>query len=145
MGGVPNRGGLLLPVKDSRNAEDKADSRAGTGSDDSGSARPGSGVCICDGSSEASWEGVGIWRTAADPVGAEEGTGEPSRAVEYAREMELSAPGELPPESLDDVGTALGRDDSGRSSAMVDREECACCCSLREVLGDEAEASVIFV
>jgi hypothetical protein len=119
MGGVPKRGGLFLPVKDSRRADDKADSRAGTGSDDSGSARPGSGVCVSDGSSEASWAGVGIWRTAAEPGWKDEGTGEPRRAVEVMREMELSAPGDLLRASVDLEGTALGSEDCGGSSAMA--------------------------
>ena len=119
MGGVLNRGGLFLPVKDSRRAEDKADSRAGIGSEVSDSTRPGSGVCTADGSSEASCAGVGIWRTAAEPGWKGEGTGEPRRAVECMRETMPSASGDLLPESLDVEETGLGRRDSGRSSAMT--------------------------
>jgi hypothetical protein len=119
IGGVLNRGGLFLPVKDSRRAEDRADSRAGTGIEASGSTRPGSGVCTADGSSEASCAGVGIWRTAAEPGWKDEGTGEPRRAVECMREAKLSAPGDVLPESLDVEETALGREDSGGSSAMA--------------------------
>jgi hypothetical protein len=117
IGGVPKRGGLLRP-NDSFNAEDSADS-PGPGSDDCGglSLLPGSGVCATEGSSDASCAGVGIWRTAGDPPGRDEGTGEPNRAVEVAREK-LPATGELCPESREEDGTARGREDSGASSAM---------------------------
>ena len=118
MGGVANRGGLPLPVNDSRNAEDKADSCVGNGA---GSLRPGSGVWISEGSSEASWAGVGIWRTVGDPVGIE-GAGDASRAVERMRTVEFSAPGELL-RALGDVEVALGRDVSGGLSAMIGEEE----------------------
>lgn len=47
---------------------------------------------------------MGIWRTGVEPIGTD-GTGEPSRAVEWSRK---DAEGELRSESRDDVGT--GRD-----------------------------------
>jgi hypothetical protein len=62
---------------------------------------------------------VGIWRTAAEPGWKGEGTGEPRRAVECMRLTELSAPGDLLPESLDVEETALGRGDCGGSSAIT--------------------------
>lgn len=114
IGGVPKRGGLL--PKDSFSAEESADS-PGPGSDDGGAfPRPGSGVSVVEGSGDVSWPGVGICRTAGEPVG-NDGTGEPSRAIDCARGRE--AAGELWPESRDENGTALGFDDSGRSFVMT--------------------------
>jgi hypothetical protein len=114
IGGVPKRGGLL--PKDSFSAEESADS-PGPGNEDGGaSPRPGSGVSAAEGSADVSWPGVGICRTAGEPLG-NDGTGEPSRAIDCARGTE--AAGELWPESRDDEGTALGFDDSGRSFAMA--------------------------
>ena len=113
IGGVPNRGGLL--PKDSFRADERADS-AGPGRDDCGSARPGSGVCVAGVSS--SWAGVGIWRTAGEPVCIEEGTGEPSRAMLSLR-VTCDCAGETRPESRDEEGTACGLVESGRYPAML--------------------------
>lgn len=112
IGGVPNRGGLL--PKDSFNAEESADS-AGPGSDDCGSARPGRGVCVAGESS--SWPGVGIWRTAGEPVWTE-GMGEPSRAMLPAR-VTCDSAGDVRPESRDDEGTACGFDEPDPLPAIL--------------------------
>lgn len=102
MGGVPNRGGLR--PKDSLSADDKADS-PGPGRDPWVVLRPANGVWVVEASSEVSWFGVGIWRTAGDPACGTDGTGESSRAVDCARDT-LPGAGELRPEALDDEGTA---------------------------------------
>ena len=102
MGGVPNRGGLL--PNDSLSADERADS-AGPGRDDCGSARPGRDVCVAGVSS--SWAGVGIWRTAGEPVCEDAGTGEPSRAMLSLRATCDSA-GDVRPESRDEEGAACG-------------------------------------
>ena len=117
---MPNRGGEL--PSDSFSAEERFDS-AGPGSDDCGSARPGSGVCIDDEFAVWVWEGVGIWRTAGVPLGRE-GTGEPRRAIEPARTDCVS--GELRRESRDD-GTACGFVDVERSPDML-----GCVCGVVE-------------
>lgn len=109
-GGVANRGGLL--PSDSFKAEDKAEA-PGPGSDDC-STRPASGVC--DESSRCA--GVGIWRTAGVPA-CKEATGEPSRAIESAREIECESAGELRPDSRDDARIARALDGSGELSTMM--------------------------
>lgn len=106
MGGVPKRGGLL--PKDSLSAEDRADS-PGPGRDDWPSSRPGSGVWLVDGSSDASWAGVGICWTGTEPTGSE-GTGDPSRAVSWSRETE--AEGELRSDGRGDEGIGRGLESS---------------------------------
>lgn len=113
IGGVPNRGGLL--PNDSLKADERADS-PGPGSDDWPSSRPGSGVCVVEGSSDASWAGVGICCTGTEPTGRD-GTGEPSRAVDCSRETE--AEGELRSERCDEDGTARGFVASEASFAML--------------------------
>lgn len=114
IGGVPKRGGLL--PKDSFKAEESADS-PGPGSEEGGaSPRPGKGVSVVEGSGDVSWPGVGICRTAGEPPG-NEGTGEPSRAIDCARGTE--AAGELCAESREAEGTALGFEDWEGSPAMT--------------------------
>lgn len=134
--GAANLGGLL--PSDSFNAEDKADV-PGPGSDDFCSARPASGVWIGTGEISSSWAGVGICPTAGARDWSEEGTGEPSLAVESLRtdcemDCDMDAAGELWPESLDEEGTARGLDDSASSFAMVTVAIasvacCRACCS----------------
>ena len=112
-----NLGGLLS--RESLSAEDKADV-PGPGSEDFCSARPANGVCIGNGDTSSSWAGVGICPTAGVRDWTEEGTGEPSLAVDSARgiDCEIDCEGELRSDSFD-RGTASGFDDSGESFAMA--------------------------
>ena len=116
--GEANFGGLL--PSDACRAEDRAEV-PGPGSEACGSARPGRGVCMGTGETSSSWAGVGIWPTAGVRDCTEEGTGEPSLAVDSALgiDCEMDGERELWPECLDDEGTACGFDDSGESFAMT--------------------------
>ena len=116
--GEANFGGLL--PRDACNAEDKAEV-PGPGSEAFGSARPGRGVSIGTGETSSSWAGVGICPTAGVRDCSEEGTGEPSLAVDSTLGIDCETDGEreLWPECLDDEGTACGLDGSGESFAMT--------------------------
>jgi hypothetical protein len=115
IGGVPNRGGEF--PNDSLKAEERLDSD-GPGRDESGSARPGNGVCRED--ELAVWAGVGIWRMTGEPLGRE-GMDEPSLAVELAR-IDWASAGELwrDPRAEDD-DAAGGFEDAERSGAILRR------------------------